>query len=60
MDNGIRKENRTGIDSISMLGPQCRYSLRNGKYFYFKIDFWGNSYFASKLEISCHKFFNNV
>lgn len=30
LDNGVRKENRTGIDTISVFGRQVRYDLSDG------------------------------
>ena len=30
LDNGVRKENRTGIDTISVFGRQVRYDLEKG------------------------------
>lgn len=30
LENGIRKENRTGVDTVGILGAQCRYNLSEG------------------------------
>ena len=30
LDNGVKKENRTGIDTISVFGRQVRYDLEKG------------------------------
>lgn len=31
---GVKRSNRTGIDTYSIFGTQIRFSLRNGKYIY--------------------------
>lgn len=31
-ENGIRKKNRTGIDTLGIVGSQMRFSLRDGKF----------------------------
>lgn len=32
LENGVRKSNRTGIDTLSLFGRTMRFSLRNGKF----------------------------